>query len=78
MTTIHAEFLAYKALVPAKEFHQAMAVYEYYMKCRFQISKYPVGMSEDPVLEIAKAIRSNKIKAFFVAGEEFEVQTAKF
>jgi hypothetical protein len=76
--TIHAEFLAYKESVPIKEFHQAMAVIEYYVKRRFQKDKYPAGMSEDPVLEIAKAIRSNKIKAFFVAGEEFEVHTSKF
>ena len=30
------------------------------------------------MIEIAKALRSNKIKAFFVAGEEFEVHTSKF
>ena len=55
-----------------------MIVIEYYMKCRFDKAKYPAGMSEEPVVEIAKALLSNKIKAFFVAGEEFEVHTSKF
>ena len=55
-----------------------MIVIEYYMKCRFDKAKYPAGMSEEPVVEIAKAQLSNKIKAYFVAGEEFDVQTAKF
>lgn len=75
---IHAEFLAFKEKVTVREFHHAMTVFQYYIKCGFDKTKYPAGMEEDPVVEIAKSLKSNKIKAFFVADVEFEVMMDAF
>jgi len=69
--TIYAEFMAYKQAVSVREFHHAMTVFEYYVQCQFDKTRYPKGMSADPVEEIAKSLRSNRIKAFFVAGVEY-------
>jgi len=46
-----------------------MTILDYYIKHRFDNSKYLTGVDDDPVVEIAKAVAEKKIKCVFVMGD---------
>ena len=57
-------------MVSAPDFHKAMTIFDYYVQRRFDPNRYKAGVSKDPADEIIKALDENKIKVFFICGEE--------
>ena len=67
---VQADFMKFKQLVSAQDYHKAMIIYDYYVKKRFDKSRYDTGVNENPVIEIVRSIDEDKIKVLFILGDE--------